>query len=169
VLEVNFENFPQLVDSMGGVDYTSGCIVSRVDGGFSQGGYTLRLSAGTHHLNGKQALALARTRENLCALSQTDFQRQEHQQALFTAMKSRLMTPSSFFRLPWIAWNAPPAIISDMSGPTLLGLFGALAVGGTPPIRVMKPSGTVSVAGGGEGLAISEGEKRAAVAKFMAG
>jgi LCP family protein required for cell wall assembly len=169
VVEVNFENFPQLVDSMGGVDYTGGCIVSRLDGGFSQGGYTLRLRPGTHHLNGKQALALARTRENLCAPNQTDFQRQEHQQALFTAMKSRLMTPSSFFRLPWIAWNAPPAIISDMSGPTLLGLFGALAVGGTPPIRVMKPSGTLSVPGVGEGLTISEGEKRAAVARFMAG
>ena len=41
--------------------------VSRIDGGFSRGGYTLRLPAGTHHLDGKQALALARTRENLCA------------------------------------------------------------------------------------------------------
>jgi LCP family protein required for cell wall assembly len=169
VVEVNFENFPQLVDSMGGVDYTGGCIISRLDGGFSQGGYTLRLSPGTHHLDGKQALALARTRENLCASSQTDFQRQEHQQALFTAMKSRLMSPSSFFRLPWIAWNVPPAIISDMSGPTLLGLFGALAVGGTPPIRVIKPSGSANVAGGGEGLTISEAERRAAVARFLAG
>jgi LCP family protein required for cell wall assembly len=169
VVEVNFENFPQLVDSMGGVDYTGGCIVSRLDGGFSQGGYTLRLSPGTHHLNGKQALALARTRENLCAPNQTDFQRQEHQQALFTSMKSRLLSPSSFFRLPWIAWNAPPAIISDMSGPSLLGLFGALAVGGTPPIRVIKPSGTLNVPGVGEGLTISEAEKRAAVARFLAG
>jgi LCP family protein required for cell wall assembly len=169
VVEVNFENFPQLVDSMGGVDYTGGCIVSRLDGGFSQGGYTLRLSPGTHHLGGKQALALARTRENLCAPNQTDFQRQEHQQALFTAMKSRLTSPSSFFRLPWIAWNAPPAIISDMSGPSLLGLFGSLAVGGTPPIRVIKPSGTLNVPGVGEGLTISESEKRAAVARFLAG
>ena len=65
VVEVNFENFPQLIDAMGGVTYTGGCIISELDGGFSQGGYTLRLSAGTHHLNGKQALALARTRENL--------------------------------------------------------------------------------------------------------
>jgi LCP family protein required for cell wall assembly len=169
VVEVNFENFPQLVDSMGGVDYTGGCIVSRLDGGFSQGGYTLRLSRGTHHLNGKQALALARTRENLCAPSQTDFQRQEHQQALFNAMKSRVTSPSSFFRLPWIAWNAPPAIISDMSGPTLLGLFAALGVGGTPPTRVLKPSGTVRLSGGGEGLAVSEGEKREAVRRFLAG
>jgi LCP family protein required for cell wall assembly len=169
VVEVNFENFPQLIDSMGGVDYTGGCIVSRLDGGFSQGGYTLRLGPGTHHLNGKQALALARTRENLCAVGQNDLTRQEHQQALFNSMKSRLLSPSGFFRLPWIAWNAPPAIISDMSGPTLLGLFGALGIGGTPPTAVLKPSGNTVVAGGQEGLTVSEGEKRAAVARFMAG
>src|SRR6202171_1131056 len=169
VLEVNFENFPQLIDAMGGVDYTGGCVYSRIDGGFSQGGYTLRLSAGTHHLDGKAALALARTRENLCAPNQTDLQRQEHQQALFNAMKGRLLSPSSFFRLPWIAWNAPPAIISDMSGPTLVGLFGALAVGGTPPTRVLKPSGSATVPGGGEGLSVSEGERRAAVARFLSG
>jgi LCP family protein required for cell wall assembly len=169
VVEVNFENFPQLIDSMGGVDYTGSCLISRLDGGFSQGGYTLRLSAGTHHLNGKQALALARTRENLCAPQQTDIQRQEHQQALFNAMKSRLLSPSSFLRLPWIAWNAPPAIISDMSGPTLAGMFAALAIGGTPPTRVLKPSGNVTVPGGGEGLSVSEGERRAAVAQFLAG
>jgi LCP family protein required for cell wall assembly len=169
VVEVNFENFPQLIDSMGGVDYTGGCIVSRLDGGFSQGGYTLRLSPGTHHLDGKQALALARTRENLCVPSQNDLTRQEHQQALFNAMKSRLTSPSSFFRLPWIAWNAPPAIISDMSGPSLLGLFGALAVGGTPATRVLEPSGATTLPDGSQGLTVSEGEKHAAVARFLSG
>ena len=56
-------------------------------------------------------------------------------------MKSRLLSFSSFVRLPLIAWNAPPAIISDMSGPTLLGLFGALAIGGTPPTRVLQALG----------------------------
>jgi LCP family protein required for cell wall assembly len=169
VVEVNFEDFPQLIDAMGGVDYTGGCVISRLDGGFSRGGYTLRLSKGTHHLDGKAALALARTRENLCAPSQTDLNRQEHQQALFNAMKSRLLSPSSFFRLPLIAWNAPPAIISDMSGPTLVGLFAALAIGGTPPTQVLKPSGSTTVAGGGEGLTVSESERRAAVARFMSG
>jgi LCP family protein required for cell wall assembly len=169
VVEVNFENFPQLVDSMGGVDYTGGCVVARIDGGFRNGGYTLRLSKGTHHIDGKQALALARTRENLCARNETDIQRQQHQQAIFNAMKGRLMSFSSFIRLPWIAWNAPPAIISDMSGPTLLGLFGALAVGGTPPTEVLKPSGSTTVPGGGEGLTVSAGERHAAVAKFLSG
>jgi LCP family protein required for cell wall assembly len=169
LVEVNFENFPALVDAMGGVTYTGGCVISRLDGGFSQGGYTLRLSAGSHHLNGKQALALARTRENLCAPNETDIQREEHQQALFTAMKSQLLSPSSFLRLPLIAWNAPPAIISDMSGPTLLGLFGALAISGTPPTRVLKPSGTVTLPDGEQGLTVSESDRRAAVARFEAG
>jgi LCP family protein required for cell wall assembly len=151
LVEVNFENFPQLIDAMGGVSYTGGCIVSRLDGGFSQGGYTLRLSRGTHHLDGKQALALARTRENLCEPNETDLQREEHQQALFTDMKNRLLSPSSFLRMPWIAWNAPPAIISDMSGPTLLGLFGALAISGTPPTQVLKPTGSITLPDGEDG------------------
>jgi LCP family protein required for cell wall assembly len=169
VVEVNFENFPQLIDAMGGVDYTGGCIVSRLDGGFSNGGFTLRLAKGTHHLDGKQALALARTRENLCAPNETDLQREEHQQALFTDMKSRLLSPSSFLRLPLIAWNAPPAIISDMSGPTLLGLFAGLAISGTPPTHILKPSGTVTLPDGGDGLTVSESGRRAAVAQFMRG
>ena len=169
LIEVNFENFPQLIDAMGGVNYTGGCIVSRLDGGFSRGGYTLRLPAGTHHLDGKQALALARTRENLCAPAETDIQREEHQQRLLNDMKSRLLSPSSFLRLPLIAWNTPPTIISDMSGPELLGLFGALAISGTPPTRVLTPSGGETLAGGGQGLTVSEAERRAAVAQFMAG
>jgi LCP family protein required for cell wall assembly len=169
LVEVNFENFPQLIDAMGGVSYTGGCVISRLDGGFANGGFTLRLSAGTHHLDGREALALARTRENLCAPNETDIQREEHQQALFNDMKSRLLSPSSFLRLPLIAWNAPPAIISDMSGPTLLGLFGALAISGTPPTKVLAPSGTITLPDGEEGLTVSEAERRAAVAQFMAG
>src|SRR5438067_5813941 len=169
LVEVNFEDLPQLVDAMGGVDYTGGCVVARINGGFRNGGYTLRLAKGTHHPDGRAPLALARTRENLCRPNETDLQRAEHQQALFTAMKSRLLSVSSFFRLPWIAWSAPPAIISDMSGPTLLGLFGALAISGTPPIRVLKPSGATTLPSGEQVLMVSDAERRAAVAQFMRG
>jgi LCP family protein required for cell wall assembly len=169
MVEVNFENFPQLIDAMGGVSYTGGCVISKLDGGSADGGFTLRLSPGTHHIDGREALALARTRENLCAPNETDIQREEHQQALFNDMKSRLLSPSSFFRLPLIAWNAPPAIISDMSGPELLGMFAALAATGTPPTRVLKPTGQTTLPGGEEGLTISEVARRADVARFMAG
>jgi LCP family protein required for cell wall assembly len=169
VVEVNFENFPQLIDAMGGVTYTGGCITSNLDGGSADGGFTLRLKAGTHHLDGKEALALARTRENLCAPDETDIQREEHQQALFTDMKSQLESLSSFFRLPWIAWNAPPAIISDMSSVELLAMFASLSITGTPPTHVLKPTGQITLPSGEEGLTISEEARRADVAKFMAG
>jgi LCP family protein required for cell wall assembly len=169
VVEVNFENFPQLIDAMGGVTYSGGCIISKLDGGSADGGFTLRLSAGTHHLDGKEALALSRTRENLCAPNETDIQREEHQQALFTDMKNQLLSPGSFFRLPWIAWNAPPAIISDMSGVELLAMFTSLALTGTPPTHVLLPTGQTTLPSGEEGLTISEEARKADVAQFMSG
>jgi LCP family protein required for cell wall assembly len=169
VVEVNFENFPALIDSMGGVDYTGACVISRIDGGFSRGGYTLRLHSGTNHLDGKAALALARTRENLCRPNENDLQRAEHQQALFAAMRSKLLSFESFLRLPWIAWNTPRAIVSDMSGETLLGLFAALATSGTPPTRVLEPSGSVTLPDGEVGLQVSESARREAVARFESG
>ena len=156
-------------EAMGGVTYSGGCIVSKLDGGSADGGYTLRLSAGTHHLDGEQALALARTRENLCAPNESDIQREEHQQALFTDMKTQLLSPSSFLRLPWIAWHAPPAIISDMSGVELLGMFAALAATGTPPTHVLLPTGQIVLPSGEEGLTISEEARKADVARFMSG
>jgi LCP family protein required for cell wall assembly len=169
LVEVNFENFPQLIDAMGGVNYTGGCVVSNLDGGSADGGFTLRLPAGTHHLDGTEALALARTRENLCAPQETDLNREQHQQALFEDMQSQLHSPESFLRLPLIAWNGPPAIISDMSGPELLELFAALTVGGSTPTRLLEPTGQITLPDGEEGLTVSEAEKRAAVARFMAG
>jgi LCP family protein required for cell wall assembly len=62
VILVNFDEFPELIDAMGGIDYTGGCVVSRINGGFRNGCYTLRLRGGTTHIDGKQALALSRTR-----------------------------------------------------------------------------------------------------------
>ena len=56
-----------------------------------------------------------------------------------------------------------------MSGPELLALFGALSIGGTPPTRLLQPSAPVTLPEGGEGLQVSEAEKHAAVAQFMAG
>jgi LCP family protein required for cell wall assembly len=167
LVEVNFENFPALIDSMGGVTYTGGCIDSEISGGAANGGYTLKLPAGTHHLDGRQALILARTRENLCAPGQDDLNREEHQQALFTDMQSQLKSLTAFLRLPLIGWNAPPAIISDMSGESLLALFASLAIEGSPPTKVLRPTGTITLPSGEEGLTISEAAKRRQVAEFM--
>jgi LCP family protein required for cell wall assembly len=169
VVEINFERFPDLIDAMGGIKYTGGCVVSKINGGSRNGGYTLRLRKGTHKLNGKQALALARTRHNLCNAREDDRTRAARQQKIFAAMRSRLTSPGAFIRLPWISWNAPKTLRSDMSGPTLVGLFGGLAIGGSPPTRVLRPSGTATTPGGGAGLTVSAAEKRLEVKRFLAG
>ena len=169
VVEVNFENFPALIDSMGGVTYSGGCIDSEISGGASNGGYTLKLPAGTHHIDGREALIIARTRHNLCAPGEDDLNREEHQQALFNDMQSQLKSLTGFLRLPLIAWNAPPAIISDMSGESLLALFASLAIEGSPPTKVLRPTGAIMLPDGEEGLTISEAAKKRQVAEFMNG
>ncbi len=169
LVEVNFANFPKLIDAMGGITYTGGCVVSKINGGFSNGGYTLRLRAGKSDIDGKQALALARTRKNLCNRRESDLTRASRQQKIFAAMKRRLLSPITFLRLPWVSWQAPRALRSDMSGPSLLGLFGSLAVAGSPPTRVLRPSGATTLPDGGSALIVSEAERQREVRRFLAG
>jgi LCP family protein required for cell wall assembly len=159
VVVVSFENFPALIDAMGGVTYQGGCVVSRINGGFRNGGFTLRLKAGKSHIDGKQALALARTRHNDCAKNESDLTRAHRQQKVIAAMRRRLLSPGAFLRLPLISWRVPSALRSDMSGPTLLGLFAALAAAGSPHSQVL---GTIS----GN---VPQGVKQAAVSRFLRG
>jgi LCP family protein required for cell wall assembly len=163
LFEVNFANFPALVDSMGGINYTGGCVVSKINGGFKNGGFTLRLRKGTTHINGKQALALARTRKNECNPRENDLTRARRQQKILSSMKSRVFSFAGFVRLPWISWHAPKALKSDMRGPALLGYALGTALSGSPPTRVLP----VTPQPGGTGLEISDTAKAAAVQRFL--
>jgi len=169
VVEVNFANFPQLVDALGGIDYTGDCVHSELNGGRSNGGVTLKLKRGTHHLDGKQALALARTRHNLCRPTEDDRDRAARQQKIFTAMKSRVTSPQTFLRLPWVSWAAPKAVQSDMAGPSLLGLVGAELLGGGASRQVLKPSAFTTLPDGESAVQVDDADKRAAVARFLKG
>ena len=165
VIEVNFERFPGLIDALGGVTYTGDCVLSRINGGRRNGGYTLRLKKGSTRINGNQALALARTRKNICRPQETDLDRAKRQQFLLTAMKDKLTSfggefgipHGSFYRLPLIAWRTPRAFTSDMNGFTLGGVFTAMATSGSPTTQVL---GTLS----GN---VPEAEKDAAVRRFL--
>jgi LCP family protein required for cell wall assembly len=169
VVEVSFENFPQLVDALGGVTYKGGCVHSEINGGRRNGGTTLRLPRGETEINGRQALALARTRKNLCAPNENDLDRARRQQQLVAAMKDKVTSFETFIRLPWVSWAAPKAVRSDMAGPTLLGVVGASLTGGDGKERVLQPSGSVTLPDGGAGLTVDDATKRAAVERFLRG
>ena len=100
LVEVNFENFPAFIDALGGIDYKGGCVVSRINGGSKNGGYTLRLHRGENHLDGKQALALARTRKNECNPAENDLSRARRQQKILSAIKSRIVSPKHVHPAP---------------------------------------------------------------------
>ena len=129
VIIVNLAAFPQFINAIGGIDVKTGRVCSEISGGVKNGGFTLNLRPGVHHLNGIQALVYARTRENRCNPSESDLTRVEHQQQILNGIKSQLLSPSTFFRLPWAAWDAPKVLRTDMGGLTLLTLFAASELG----------------------------------------
>jgi LCP family protein required for cell wall assembly len=169
VFDVDFADFPALINAMGGIDYTGGCVVSRISGGSRNGGFTLRLRRGTTHIDGKQALALARTRHNLCNPRENDLTRARRQQKVISAMKSRVFSLGGFVRLPLISWNAPKTLKTDMRGPALLGYALGTALSGSAQPEVLKPSGVTTLPDGGAGLTVSEAEKQRAVRAFLDG
>jgi LCP family protein required for cell wall assembly len=154
ILEINFQNFPKLIDALGGVTvHLPRCIHSN-----SFGGHVLVLHRGTHHLNGRQALAYSRVRENRCAPNEDDRARARRQQQVLAAMRNQMVSPTGFVRLPLISWAAPQAVRSDMRGPGLATLFFDLLTGGGGETRVLQPSGA-----NGTELIVSDAAKARAV------
>ncbi len=137
LIVVNLAAFPQFIDAIGGVDVTTGRICSNISGGVKNGGFTLNLHPGAHHLDGRDALTLARTRENACNSSSNDLTREGYQQKILNAIKSKLLSPTTFFHLPWASWAAPKTLRTDMGPLTLLSLFAAAEMGGSSPTRIL--------------------------------
>lgn len=162
VVEVSFQDFPKLIDALGGIDVTlKRCI--RSGNVFENTGRRLVLSKGAHHLNGTQALEFSRVRENLCAPNETDIQRAERQQLVLQQMRAKALSIGTFFRLPWVAWDAPKAVRTDMGGLSLGTLITDLVTGGSGTTHVLQPSGI----GPGTSLIISPAEKQSAVRDFL--
>jgi LCP family protein required for cell wall assembly len=169
VIIVNLGAFPQFIDAIGGVDVTTGRVCSDISGGVKNGGFSLNLQPGTHHLDGRDALTLARTRENKCNPAENDLTRVKRQQQILNAVKSKLFSPSAFMRLPWASWDAPKVLRTDMGGPTLLSLFAASEIGGSAPPSVLKPTGAEVLPGYGDALTVTPGAVQSAVGKLMNG
>ena len=169
VIIVNLANFPKFIDAIGGVTVKTDHVCSTISGGRADGGFNLNLSAGTHTLNGEQAMVLARTRENSCNPAENDLTREKRQQQILNAIKGQIFSLHTFTHLPWAAWDAPQTIRSDMGGFTLLSLFGASELGGSAPVDVLKPTGAETLPDGGDALTVTPSAVHDAVNKLMNG
>jgi LCP family protein required for cell wall assembly len=167
MIVVDLARFPKFIDDIGGIDVKTGRVCSTISGGTANGGFTLDLSPGVHHLSGEQALLLARTRENNCNPSSNDLTREAVQQQILNSIKSQLLTFHTFFNLPWASWDAPQALQTDMGGLTLMQMFIASEIGGSAPVSLL--SETASTYNGQDVLVPNQANVHAQVQKLLTG
>jgi LCP family protein required for cell wall assembly len=163
LVEVDFNDFPELVDALGGITVNNKTrICSPPFDNFWKG---LNFRRGEIELDGTRALGYARVRKNPCAPGEDDRARAARQQEVLRAMGDKVSSPSTFFRLPWVSWQAPRALKSDMKGPGLMALFADLATGNSSDTEVLEAGCCIN----GSNLFVSEGAKRDAVRKLLEG
>jgi LCP family protein required for cell wall assembly len=163
LVEVDFEDFPELIDSLGGVTVQNKTrICAPPFDNFWKG---FRLRKGEHELDGRRALGFARVRKNNCAPGEDDRARAARQQEVLRAIGDAATSPSAFLRLPLVSWRAPQALKTDMKGPALMALFADVATGNSDETEVLEAGCCVN----GSNLFVSDGAKRDAVDKLLNG
>jgi LCP family protein required for cell wall assembly len=131
MIVVSLGNFVKFIDDIGGVTVDTPRMCAKISGGAADGGYTLNLARGSHHLSGIQAMTLARVRHMPCDPAYTDFNREKIQQQIMSGIKSQLFSLHAFIHLPWASYDAPQALQTDMGPLTLAQLFVAAEIGGS--------------------------------------
>ncbi|MGW3141231.1 LCP family protein [Streptomyces sp. NPDC001139] len=107
-VEIDFSGFAKLVNAIGGVTVTT-------DEDIDDDDSHLHLAAGTHHLSGKQALALARTRHGIGDGS--DLGRIGLQQKLVKALLDRIAS-TSLFTSPAKLYDVADAVTGSLTTDT---------------------------------------------------
>jgi LCP family protein required for cell wall assembly len=162
VVEVDFKNFPDFIDSLGGVTVNNKTrVCSPPFDNFWKG---LHFKKGEIELDGRRALGYARVRKNSCAPAEDDRARAARQQQVLSAIGSKVKSPSTFFRLPWVSWHAPRTLRTDMNGVQLMGLFADMATGSSDNTEVLE-----ATCCRGSNLFVSDGAKADAVRKLEEG
>ncbi len=164
---IDFDGFRSFIDTIGGIDVD---LPSPVCSSVSDGSFNLDLEKGENHLDGFQAITLARTRSNTCGegdFAGTDVERAQFQQLILDGIKGKLTSitalPMNFIKGPIIGWNAPKAMVSSMGMLTMPQLVISAAIGGGGT-DVLTPSSTT-----GAGNLVVSPEECARAARGAAG
>lgn len=110
---LDFRGFIKMVDAVGGVDVTvTKGFEDPAYEGYRLDGRGYSIAAGTHHLDGANALAFARSRKGL---GESDFTRQARQQQILVALRDRATRGGSLlFALPDLLDAVGETIRSDV-------------------------------------------------------
>jgi polyisoprenyl-teichoic acid--peptidoglycan teichoic acid transferase len=117
-IAIDFVAFRDMVTALGGVDV---CLTTNLDdyeypasgGGYIRGG--IHYTAGCQHLDGNQALQIARSRHAVQAAQSSDFGRSRRQQDLMQAIKKKATTVNGFSKAPQLLDALQKNIHTDMT------------------------------------------------------
>ena len=137
---VNYDNFPRLVDVVGGVDIFVGKEMKYKD---VRGHLDINIPAGKQRMNGETALKYVRFRKD----SLGDIGRVQRQQQFMKAMIQRMYEPENLARFSTILKEAQNTIITDMRPSMILqlGYFAKKLDKQTDKIFFMMLPGTVAM------------------------
>jgi LCP family protein required for cell wall assembly len=117
-IAVDFVAFRDMVTALGGVDV---CLSTNLDdyeypdysNGYIRGG--IHYTAGCQHLNGEQALQVARSRHAVEPAQSSDFGRARRQQDIMQAIKKKATTVNGFSKAPQLLDALQKNIHTDMT------------------------------------------------------
>ena len=122
VIVVNFADFRELIDALGGVtiDVPRPILSNRFDCPFATQTACLRwpgwrFDKGPQHMDGQRALIYSRIRENQLDPAETDFTRQARQQAVTQAVLSKFTSIGTLLSLPFDGDSLVKPIATDLT------------------------------------------------------
>lgn len=134
-VRMNFDAFVEIVDALGGIDVDVD-IPYAFDELDEHDKKTIHLEPGYHHLNGVEALALARTRKH-----DSDIMRGKRQQDILKAIAQKAGSVSSITKYDDVIEAIGNNMKTDMTFNTLKGFIGYMS-DGTPQIDSMLLKGS---------------------------
>jgi LCP family protein required for cell wall assembly len=115
-IAVDFVAFRDMVNALGGVDV---CLTTNLDDysypNYNNGFMPIHFKAGCQHLNGEQALEVARSRDAIEPQQASDFGRAKRQQDIMQSIKKKGTTVNGFAKAPQLLDALQKNINTDMS------------------------------------------------------
>ena len=108
--QLNLEGFEQMINLVGGVDVDNPKWIRDGRYDWFNGTYGFSLSPGSHHLDGRTALAYVRSRQGV---GDNDFTRARRQQQVIVSLRDQLTEPAMLQRLPDLLKVAARTIRTD--------------------------------------------------------
>jgi len=123
-IAIDFKAFRDMVNALGGVDI---CLSTNLDDysypNYSDGYKPIHFKAGCQHLNGEQALQVARSRHAQQPEQSSDFGRAKRQQDIMQAIKKKATTVNGFAKAPQLLGALQKNIHTDMSLSDMKAIF----------------------------------------------